>query len=444
MMQQNRKNDMVFAGVVLLAHAVYFILALHYKRIYMGDSFEYVYEALNIKDRFFFYSGNAALPIEPEYMTQRQPVYPLLLAGVYTIVKSNWAVVVLQNLLSAGNILYCRQLFRQYASRQVSDAWLMALVLLYPSQFINANTIAPDILLQTFTLLYFGSFLRLIRERSIKSVALMSMWLIAGMLVKPVLYPFAYLHLVVVSAMFIRWKIAPQRAMLAAVLPLTAVLLYNYSNLKRTGKFHFSSNQAFNAVYYYNPYYTHKYGADSAARFLTNERQKLAAIPDYSERYDAANAQGMTLLKENGLPYLIYHATCAGKAFIDPGKAEMDLFTGKLTYGKLYNSPNGGFMNTVQRDGMSGVKRYLADNPSMPLALLILLANIVRMAGILLFVIRERNKYLKWGAVVLMLYFTMAAGPIANTRYFLPVALIAMGCAAAGFSKHAKYESLYR
>lgn len=440
-----KKNDWVFAGIVVLAHAVYFALALHYRKIYMGDSFEYIYEAINIKERFFFYSGNPALPIEPEYMTQRQPLYPLMLAGVYLFTINNWLVLILQNLLSVFNIIYCRKLFKAYSNNRISDTVLMGFVLLCPSQFINANTIAPDILLQTFTLLYFGSFLKLCGDKRVSTAVYMSLSLIAGMLVKPVLYPFAYIHIAVVGFLFIRWKVSPQRAMIAAVLPLTVVLLYNYSNMQRTGKFHFSSNQAFNAVYYYSTYYADKYGPDSAAHFLVNERKQLAGIPDYSQRYDVANSRGMELLQQNGLSYLWFHATRAAKAFVDPGKAEIDLFTGKLTYGTLYNSSNGGFMNTVKRNGIAGLKQYIAQNPSLPFALLILVVNIIRLAGIGLFVVKSNvNIYMKWAAVVLMAYFTAAAGPIANTRYFLPVALIAICCASVAFSRRAKHESLYR
>src|ERR1700749_2428481 len=103
------KQDKVFIGTIVLVHILFFLLGCHFTRIYMGDSYEYIYEALNIKDRFFFYSGNSSLPILPEYMTQRQPVYPLLLLFVYLFTVNNWIVIVLQNLLSIWNIWYCRK-----------------------------------------------------------------------------------------------------------------------------------------------------------------------------------------------------------------------------------------------------------------------------------------------------------------------------------------------
>src|SRR3954467_8974841 len=94
------REDKIFIGIIVLVHAIFFLLACNYQRIYMGDSFEYIYEALNVKRYLFFYSGNPAMPISPEYMTQRQPLYPLFLLSVYMLTINNWIVIVLQNLLS--------------------------------------------------------------------------------------------------------------------------------------------------------------------------------------------------------------------------------------------------------------------------------------------------------------------------------------------------------
>src|ERR1035437_10860362 len=105
------RQDKIFISIITLVHIVFFLLACHYKHIYMGDSFEYIYEALNIKHLFFFYSGNPVMPIVPEYMTQRQPGYPLFLLAVYLFTVKNWIVIVLQNFLSVFNIYYCRNVF---------------------------------------------------------------------------------------------------------------------------------------------------------------------------------------------------------------------------------------------------------------------------------------------------------------------------------------------
>ncbi len=429
------RQDKIFTSIIVLVHVVFFLLACSYKRIYMGDSFEYIYEALNIKKYFFFYSGNPAMPIVPEYMTQRQSGYPLFLLAVYLFTINNWVVIVLQNILSICNIFYARKIFIRIGLQPKYDWLLLLFIIAYPAQFINANTVAPDILLQTFTLLYLGNFVLLLQTRELKYTILMSLALIAGLFVKPVLYPFVLAHIFIVIAVGIYHKIRMQRTILVAIMPLCAVLFYNYTNYTRTGKFHFSSNQSFNAVFYYYSYISNKHGLDSAENFLHHERNNIAAIPDFKDRYDYANEQGVTLLKQNFVSYMAFHLKNSARIFIEPGKGEMDLFTGKLTYSKLYNSRDkSGFYVTLKNKGWSGMNEYMHNNPSLLFILPVLLFNCLRLAGMLFFFLNRRiNLLIRLFTGILLIYFAVAAGPIANTRYFLPVSLIAIGIAATGY-----------
>jgi hypothetical protein len=428
------RKDKTFIGIILLVHVLFFILARFYKHIYMGDSFEYIYEALNIRNHLFFYSGNPAMPIMPEYMTQRQPLYPLFLLGVYLFSINNWIVLILQNALSICNIWYTRKVLLNVGYNNKYDWLLLLLVVAYPSQFINANTIAPDILLQTFTLLYAGSFIRLFQKKQLIYAMRMSLFLICGFLVKPILYPFVIPHIIILLIATARHSCSLQRLLLVAIVPLCAVLAYNYWNYTRTDKFHFSSNQAFNAVFYYYPYVKAQYGKDSAEHFLMKERLEIAAIPEYKDQYDYANSVGVSLLKDNFISYMLFHLKHSARIFIEPGKAEMDLFTGRLTYGRLYNGPETGFYATWKNKGMPGMGDYLKHNPSMPAVILVLLFNCIRLIGLILFFFSRRIHWLIRSFIfILVSYFAVAAGPIANTRYFLPVSLLVIGCAIIGF-----------
>jgi hypothetical protein len=435
--------DKRFISVIALVHAVFFLLACCYKRIYMGDSFEYIYEALNIKNNFFFYSGNPALPIEPEYMTQRQPLYPFFLLLVYLFTTNNWIVLILQNLLSIFNIYYARKIFLQLGYQKKYDWLFLLLIIAYPAQFINANTIAPDILLQTFALLYFGNFISLFQTHERKYALRMSLALIAGMFVKPVLYPFALAHMLVMIAMMAYPKTKLRKVALAAILPMCAVLFYNSWNSARTGKFHFTSNQAFNASYYYYPFISQTQGADSANKFLQREREAYASIPEYKNRYEHANARGTELLKQNFFPYMLFHLKHSARIFIEPGKAEMDLFTGKLTYGKLYSKEQSGFFATWKDKGIAGMGEYFQKNTSMLFVIVVLLFNCIRAIGLLLFFTDKRTHwFIRLFAFIFISYFAVAAGPIANTRYFLPVSIIAIGCAVLGLLAYKEKRSI--
>lgn len=437
------RQDKIFIGIIALVHLVFFVMACSFKRIYMGDSPEYIYEALNIKKYFFFYSGNPAMPITPEYMTQRQPLYPLFLLSVYLFSVNNWIVIALQNLLSVFNIYYCRKALINIGYQKKYDWLLLLFVAAYPAQFINANTIAPDILLQTFTLLYFGNFISLLQNKQLRYALFMSLALIAGMLVKPVLYPFVIAHVFIIIIFGVRHKVLMQRTVLIAIMPLCAVLLYNYWNYTRTGKFHFTSNQSFNASYYFYPFVSQEEGMDSANKFLHKERKVYASIPEYKDRYDYAIDRGTELLKQNFFQYMAFHLKNSARIFIEPGKAEMDLFTGKLTYGRLYSKepvrpghPGGqtGFYATWKNKRLAGMGEYIHNNPSLLFVVLVLIFNCIRLAGLFWF-FRDRNVHwlLRLFIFTLVGYFALAAGPIANTRYFLPVSLIVIGCAVMGF-----------
>ena len=132
---------------------------------------------------------------------------------------------------------------------------------------------------------------------------------------------------------------------------------------------------------------------------------------------------------------MAYHLMNSGRIFIEPGKAEIDLFTGRLTYGRLYSKEGNGFFATLRTKGLSGIGQYLQKNPSIPFVILILIFNCLRLSGLFWFFINRNIPWLiRLFIFILIGYFALAAGPIANTRYFLPVSLIVIGCSVMGFS----------
>lgn len=424
-----------FITLLILVHAVFFAMALYFKRIYNGDSYEYIYMALNIKEKFWFYAGNPALPVEEEYMTLRTPGYPLFLLLVYIFSVNNWVVLVLQNLISMFNIYYLRNTIRRMGYTRRYDFLLIALVALFPSQFINANIIAPDVLLQTCVLVYFRHFALMVRYKKWTHAWWMSWGLIAGLLVKPVLYPFVLCHLVIMLLMtrYIRGK--RHLAVINSVLPLACIWLYMLWNYQRTDKFHFTSNQSFNAIYYYYFYYNETNGREKADAFLKTERDKIAAMPKFRDRFDYANERGIQLLKDNFIPYMAYHVRQGLRMFIDPGKGELDMFTGSLTLGRLYDSKaQHGFWVSIKKDGWAGLEAYVERNPSFPIAMVILAFNVIRLIGLILFAFSSKiNKRIRLFTFLFLGYFAITTGAIAHTRYFIPISLITIGCSVMGY-----------
>lgn len=431
------RADIRFLVALLVVHAVYFAIAVHYKRIYNGDSYEYIYMATNILDKGWFYAGNPALPVQPEYMTLRPPGYPLFLAGIYLFTLNNWVVLVIQTLISIANVYFMRHIMRMINYSRKYDWVLLAFVLLYPSQCINANIIAPDLLLQTTILAYAYNFIRLLRQRRMRFAVGMGIALCAGVMLKPVVHPIIYVHALLMMLAGIYVYKALLRSFVAAMLPLLLVVTYGYVNYARTGKVHFSSMQSFNAIFYYYNYYKDTEGVDKAEAFLQEERAKIAAMPTFAERYDYANKRGRELLLQNFGSYMVYHIKHSLRLLVDPGKGEIDLFTGRLTLGTLYDVYNTeGFYDTYRTSGIDGLEAYVARNPSLPIAVMVMMFNVLRTIGMLLYFFNKQTNYrLRLFMFLLIAYFVMITGPIANTRYFMPVSLLSMGIAAIGYQR---------
>jgi len=140
------------------------------------------------------------------------------------------------------------------------------------------------------------------------------------------------------------------------------------------------------------------------------------------------------LLQQNFTGYIFFHLKKSLYIFIEPGKAEMDLFTGKLTYGRIYTKTDDGFWATMKQKGWGSLGNYLSQNPSLWLAGLVLLFNIIRLLGFMLFLLDKQHQlFLRLFLAGFILYFAIAAGPIENTRYFLPVSLLVAGFGVMGW-----------
>ena len=434
---KDKKRDYIFIALLLIVHIAVYILALHFKKICNDDSHEYVDEAVNIKDHFLFYCGSLVVPIKAEYMTLRPPLYPLFMMSVYVFVINNWVVFALQNLLSVFNILCIRDTMLRLGFNKRYDWVYFLFVIMYPVQFTFSNFIAADILFQTFAVLYFRKFVLLESSKNWKNALWMSVVLVAGAMVKPVFYPFCTIHIILLLVMAYRQKVTLINAAAVILLPVCLILLYNTWNFSRTGKFHFSSIEAINPNYNIWEYNNSKLGYEEGNRIYHERLDKIAAVGPYSARYDTAVSMSGRFIKEHLVSYAAYHLMHTARIFIEPGKAELDMFTGKLTLAYLGSneSVDKGFYATVRKYGWRGVGAYVQRNPSLPYVLLIFVFNLLRLIGFLLFVFGKRVPLpLRLFVMLYVGYFALAAGPVANTHYFLPVSLVVIGCAVSGFA----------
>lgn len=433
-MKKLRFRDGIFILLVVLIHAVFFGLALHYGKFYNGDSYEYIQQAFNIKEHGFFYSGNMALPISPELKTLRTPGYPLFLLGIYSLVVSNKLVLLVQNLISILNMLYARSFLTQMGYDKKYDWLLLVFITAFPSQFVYANTVAPDILLQSGALLYFVAAILLWRTSAFRYLLRMSVVLTFALFIKPVLYPFAAIHLFVVLGFVFRKKQDRLRMILTAFIPIAAIALYSFWNFQRTGKFHFTSIQSFNAIYYYHNFVSATQGISKGRAFLDSTRRSVAEVPDFSDRYNKAHQIGVASLAQSPGAYLWFHLRKSLVFFFETGKGELDIFTGNVTFGQVYADQTVRFGQVVKQKSLPGIVEYLLSQPIAVIAILVLIFNVFKMVGVVSFLLFARIHALeKWLFVLFILYFALITGPISNAHYVLPVSLLWSGFAVLGY-----------
>ncbi len=434
---KDKQRDIIFFTVLVIVQTCFYFLAVHSKQIYLGDSIDYIREAINIKSHFFFYSGDAASPIKEEYITLRPPLYPIFICAIYLFTINNWVVLFFQNVLCFLNILMVRDTLLHFGYKKRYDPLFLLFIIFYPAQFIFSDIVYSDILFQTFSVIYFRHFVLLVNDKRQSHVLWMSLAVIAGAMVKPVFYPFSVFNFILLLLCTRYLKIKLSRTLGFAVLPFFVFLLYNCWNYARTGKFHYSSIEAINAIYNCREYETHKTGLIAGGLKYDSLQANIASIPVFKDRYDTSIKIAGNFIKARIASYALFHVMHSARMLIDPGKNEIDLFMGwdYLVRRKSAEEINRGFYATLRNKGWKGIWTYVFTNedPATPVLLLILLFNCIRLIGFCLFVFDKKiHIAIRLFVLSFVGYFAIVTGPVANTHYFLPVSLIMIGAAVIG------------
>lgn len=428
---QPDKSRKVLLLAIILLHALWFAAGMVWRHFYNGDSYEYIYLADSIREGAY-YGANPLLPLNDYRMSLRTPVYPIWLLLFYSFTGySTWFVLLLQHLLSISSCMIVYGIFRALSPEGKFSRIYILFLAFYPAQMFFASTLAPDTLLQFFLMLYVRSLVWSLQKPAIKHLIYMSAWLLLATLTKPIVYPFMFLHIAYAIWYTVRNRKWP--ALAIATVPVLAMAAYGFWNEQRTGLFHISSVQS-NNLLYYNVYFfnNYQYGpayADSAQQSYLHRQD---ALPGLRAKYAFASKEATTVIKQHFLSYSLYHAKESLRFFIEPGKSELDLFTGYLGYTFDPAAPN--FYKSFREQGIAGAWQYLKSYPWLPFLLLVFLFNVLRVAGWLLF-LRQKHipAAIKWCCSVYILYFAGITGPVANTRYFLPVLLVLSAMAAIGW-----------
>ena len=398
------------------------------------DTGRYVQAAENLRLHGQLYArpwtGTAPRGQAVQEFTIRPAGYPLVvweLGGT-----GPWPVVLLtlQNLLSLFNIgVVLVWWARRGRPRTMHWVWAGAGILTFPAQFIYANAVMSEMLLQTVVVAMVALTLRFIKTRQKRYFAGAAGAVVLALLLKPVFYPLAAV-LAGLSILLAGWQ---RRFALALIgwIPLVVVGLYMGWNEQRTGYFHFSSITEINLLQYNAAGVVRQLaGPATEEKWVTQVLQEANAQPDFSARQRLIRARACAMLWAHPVMYARQQVQGMATFFLDPGRFDVSQFLGLAP-------PVGGGLLTQARAG-----KLLRAVMSLPLPLLgwlavVLLANGSRLVLAVRGLQRLRAegpmlRYGRWVAVSLLLYVAILTGPLGAARFLVPVWPLLLGLALVG------------
>lgn len=426
------RSNKTILFIIILLHVIWLAAGLSWKHFYNGDSYEYIYLAESIS-KGHYYGANPVMPVIDYRLSSRTPAYPAFLLLCYTLFgKSNLAVLLIQNLLSIASCFLIWKTFQRMDGIK-KYSWLYLLFLaFYPAQMFFATTLAPDTLLQFFMILYFRQLFLSLYEKSPVRIGYMSLWLVLAAMAKPVIYPFVFLHFI--FAMWYSFRSKSKMVLFTGVIPILMLMGYGFWNKERTGLFHISSIQSNNLLNYNaKAFLAKKKGQPFADSTVQSIKANMEHMPGLKQKYEYASGEATAIIKSDLPGYAFFHLRESIRFFVEPGKSELDLFTGFLGYDFDPKAPN--FYKSYKQDGIRGAWNYLKTYPWLPLVLLVFLFNLVRILGAILFFFNKKIPLaVRIICTIYILYFAAVTGPVANTRYFLPVLLVMSAMATVGYA----------
>lgn len=381
----------------------------------LEDSHEYLNAARNLSERGILYAGDWEEPQRIDDYTKRPIVYPAILALIDAHSSQKILLYLLQAMLSIGSIWLISTLVKNRL--KMPPPWFLwsILLILTPSQWIYPSLVMTEILFQALLLGVGISLWQGIGENSLKPWWFGTGCILLAIFTKPVWYLFAVIWLC-----FGTWKTIRQRQVsyvLIAILPMLSVLGYMNWNKARTGHFHFSSIQNLSLLQYTTTnllvdVYGEKEGIHKADSILYLSLSQ----PDYHSEQALLQSACFTVIGDNLGAYTRMHIKGVANFFLDPGRFDLWSFF-------QLPPPETGFLQTFSEKGYAGILNGLLKLPLgwLLFLMLVLLANLVKITGLLFFLWNRRMEAI--GLVVLILFGYLAGltGTSGASRFALPL-----------------------
>lgn len=356
--------------------------------------------------------------------------YPVTILALEGYLPRPVLLLLVQNLLS---LLSIGLVLRWWARRALpsSRQWATALigVLSFPAQFIYANAVMSEIVLQSAVLIMASAGLLFIKTLKKRHFAAAAGGLVLALLLKPVFYP-----LVVGLAgagILIAWCLKRKELALIGIGPLIVVGVYMGWNWQRTGYFHFSSITEINLLHYNAAGVVRQIeGPVAEEQWVASVLHQANAQPTFAARQQVIQARAGAVLWAHPVVYGRQHLQGMATLFLDPSRFDISQFIG------MAPPVGGGLLAQARADGLWNALVRLPWG-MLGMLSLVLLANAARLLlavrGFwLLGKCRSTLRYGRWLAAGLLLYVALLTGPLGAARFLVPVWPLLLGLALVG------------
>lgn len=429
--KQPRIPGWVWAGLVLL-HLLALGWQVQHNAFLFPDSDRYVQAARNLREAGVLYALPLRPPLELQEYSIRPPGYPLFLlltggAGA----NFPWLTLLLQNLLSLLNLGLALRWLARLSGDLRPRQWLavLALAAAGPGQFIYANVLMSEMLLQTAVVVVWLSLTVCVtrgwplREWLVAAVATA-----AALLIKPVFLPLAAVLLALGAVA--GWRQRRPGLVWVGAVPLLVAGLWMARNEARTGYFHFSSIAEINLLRYnVRGVLQATEGPAAAEKFVRSTLIQAAHLPGFAAQQQYVQRAGAAALRQHPVAYAAQHLRGMLTFFLDPGRFDVVHFL------DLAPTPGPGLLQLTNQRSPDAVLSYLG---RLPLGLLAALAALLLVNGARLGLLVRFGLNARYPAaarlvlLALVLYVALLTGPLGAARFVVPVLPLLLAAAGAG------------
>lgn len=407
------KKAFIFA--LFIIHAAFFIYVTQTGNIYLhNDSDEYLNQAENIKYHSSWYQGNWDEARKHYLDSRRPPLTGFVFMLAKQIFYSDYAILILNNLLSIFNLLLAAKLAENLFAFKMPVLLLLPL-LFFPAQMIYSNMVMAEILFQTFLITAIYFLYRFINDKKTGSIFLFHFFLACAVLVKPVLFllwiPLSALYVILIAKN--KLKIVPAVTLLIFVMTIFLVSVRNY---KTNGVFQYSSaSENFLPNYAVLKTLQLTEGRDYAISTVDQIYEKANSTQSYTGYHETLINESFSQIRNYPFEFIVLSCKGVASFFCDPGRWDIFAFFVSTPEENMK-----GFFHYFKSEGISSAFNYLFSYNGWLIAYLFAAAvvNIFVAVSFFAFIFGSKAPAFFRGLLfILVIYLAACTGLIGSARF---------------------------